>query len=301
MKIEKYQILVLYQSRISKMSKMTLIEKYVDLIRKAEVCKESERKNVKERLYQLSLDSLPKYSLMERLTNYELHTQLSCILTSVYYPFEFSEMTKKILKDVISVNSGEQSIIYSAKSSPLILVKDPKVTEDTDEVEANLNLVREALIGIRALNILRKFIPTFNYIYCIINCGNCCNEEIVEGVCPTGSEVDLCSVRRNHYQMLMENITNAVTLGTYIKDNISIITIDWIYGILLQIFNALRIAFEGSSFTHYDLNYDNILIQSLDKEFQLSILEPTEDRRVGMKGILPVNQLARIIDYGFHS
>ena len=152
------------------------------------------------------------------------------------------------------------------------------VIKEAQEKVNNLTVLHESMVGMLALNNLRKTIPNFACIYGFFNCGNTINN-------------DLC--RNDEYinHIIYENIDNSKSMGDIIKEKS--INSEKYLQYLIQFLYALKIANEKYKFTHYDLHPGNILVRKIP---QVSLIKyKINNRDIYVK----TDEIVTFIDYGF--
>jgi hypothetical protein len=221
-----------------------------------------------------------------------LHEQLECIISAVLlegdknekYSFTERERVTQWFTHLRKI--GESSVqsyamLADISSQPqgIFIIKTPiKIYKD--------NLLHEAMVGITALNTLRRIIPNFMYTYGYLRCSVAQlvqNEPATWCNIPDGVDVSYT---------IIENIRDGVTLSRLIS-NSSVSPSEFI-SIMYQIFNALNVAYKIWDFTHYDLHSYNVLVRRLSKPIALPYYG-TEDKvtRWIISSYIPF-----IIDYG---
>jgi hypothetical protein len=146
------------------------------------------------------------------------------------------------------------------------------------------SLLHEASAGILATNKLKKYIPNFAYTYLLLNH---CNDNTF------GSKIKFCFSPGYTRYLINENIEHDFSLAKLLRitQEKSAISKKDLFGIFIQIFNALSYALDKVGFCHYDLHDENILIKKLDTPMHIkNYLSDKDD-------YITVNYLAVIIDY----
>ncbi len=130
-------------------------------------------------------------------------------------------------------------------------------TTNTFDIIEDKSLIHEWFVGYTCLNSLRRYIPSFAYVYSIVDCsGVLMNTELTE-------VASICGFffGGGHVMLMQEDISDSVSLFRYLTDNRDRITLETFLDILLQVLMALDMAYKKFGFTHYDLHTANILIQ----------------------------------------
>lgn len=221
-----------------------------------------------------------------------LHEQLECIISAVLlegdknekYSFSERERVTEWFTHLRKIGASSiQSYAMIADISPqpqgIFVIKTPiKIYND--------GLLHEAMIGITALNTLRRIIPNFMYTYGYLRCSaaQLVNKEPATWCnIPDGIDVSYT---------ILENIRDATTLRKIVHD--PNLTPSEFLAIMYQLFNALNVAYKIWDFTHYDLHDNNVLIRKLSKPIALPYYG-TQDKvtRWILSSYVPF-----IIDYG---
>lgn len=117
---------------------------------------------------------------------------------------------------------------------------------------SNDNLLHELVVGLYGTNKLRQYIPNFAYVYG----GFKCSPPLIDP--ETKKVVTWCLHDTNPVNyVLYENISPSITMKKYIET----CTGKNFVNIYLQILYALRLALKLSDYTHYDLNYEKVLLR----------------------------------------
>lgn len=117
------------------------------------------------------------------------------------------------------------------------------------------SLLHELVVGLYGTNKLRQYIPNFAYIYG----GFKCSPPLIDP--DTKKVVTWCLHDENSVNyVLYENITPSISMAQFIK----ICSGKDFVNIYLQVLYALRLGLKVIDFTHYDMNYDNILLRTPD-------------------------------------
>lgn len=162
------------------------------------------------------------------------------------------------------------------------------------------DLEHEFLVGL-VLNSLKRIIPNFMHVYSYFECAyplkvvakrdRTLAENKIFSLCPVGTKDGVP-------HMVIENVRDATSLRDWIRTNVwnRTMTEEVFIQVFLQIFNALRVANEAFSFTHYDLHSGNVMIQEAPpgKHFLVPFYEANGEMRYMRTRFIP-----RIIDYGF--
>jgi hypothetical protein len=154
------------------------------------------------------------------------------------------------------------------------------------------DIVHEAVVGLYALNKLRSRIPNFSYVYGTFSC----DRPMIAG----NEVITWCTGTNNSNRYLvMENIVGEelarlLSAGTITPTHLNLI--------MLQLFNALNMAYRRFDYTHYDLHSYNIIVRMLSSPGAIPYYgnrydgdKPVEPSRYVVSNYVPV-----IIDYGFN-
>lgn len=221
-----------------------------------------------------------------------LHEQLECIISAVLsegdkddkYSFTERERVTEWFTHLRRI--GEESVesyAMTADISPqpqgIFVIKTPmKIYKD--------NLLHEAMIGITALNTLRRIIPNFMYTYGYLRCSTAqLVKEEPATWCNIPNGIDISYT-------ILENIRGATTLRKLVSE--SSLSPSEFVSIMYQLFNALNVANKIWDFTHYDLHDNNVLVRKLSKPIALPYYG-TQDKvtRWILSSYVPF-----VIDYG---
>lgn len=210
--------------------------------------------------------------------DFQFHQVLGCLIESLITQGQTPGSTQSTLSGQeltirpIRIDPGPMETNVYGYRDLLIL----KTSQDFSD------LGREALIGMLAINPLRRFIPNFVHTYAVTDCASSV---------PIGNRViGFCAEQGFHHLYVYQEFIQGVDLHTYMANRI--IPVEVIARIYLQVVNAINLASSSFGFTHYDLNARNILIQELDSTITIPIYHN------GNISYLPTTQLARIIDFG---
>ena len=177
-------------------------------------------------------------------------------------PVRNSEIVNGIVGDLMRIGSeSANGIALSGKSSEdnytrrfceTFVVKYPRIINDRTKNE----MLHEAMIGLLAINNLRKFCPNFVYTYGYFSCG-------IPILSPDGVVSEWClSNTENTPYIALENITNSKDLYTFIDNDRT--DIENFLLLYLQIIMALKIAYEQCDFSHGDLHHGNVIIRRVE-------------------------------------
>jgi hypothetical protein len=119
-------------------------------------------------------------------------------------------------------------------------------------------IVHEVFVAIVALNPLRRFIPSFSYVFSYWNCGNFTDSNVyLSGLCATPGTRPVIIYESNPSAIpLVRRMEKPITLSS---------VLDW----LLQLMGALEWAHSYADYTHYDLHSGNVLVQDLDEPISI--------------------------------
>lgn len=136
-------------------------------------------------------------------------------------------------------------------------------TPNTFDITEDKTLIHEWFVGYTSLNSLRKYIPSFPYIYSIVNCSGVLLDAEIQNVIST------CGFffGAGHTMIFQEDVANSTSVYKYLTKNRDRLSFDMYLNILMQVMFALDMAYKSFNFTHYDLHTDNILVQELPQYF----------------------------------
>jgi len=169
---------------------------------------------------------------------------------------------------------GVAMLAGPASLPDMFIIKAPRSRGD--------HLCHEAIIGLYALNPLRRFIPNFMFVYSAFFCS--------PPVLKNRQVTTWCTKEDGAVTYLvLENIKGGVPMNEFIK---TCTEVEYAQ-VYLQLLLALNMAWNSCQYTHFDLHYGNVLVQRLP--YLIAIPYQTS------KGTsyLHTMVVARIIDYGF--
>lgn len=179
------------------------------------------------------------------------------------------------VQELDTIAAGAYGVVYIAKNSdvPLFIVK--KLKKDTP------HLYLEARVGI-LLNKLRAYTPGFALTHQLYQDRDL--EEIRNDVYKWGKP----HTQKNY--LFIENIPNAKSVKDTLTNNPA--TFMELITCLLQIESTLNVAYKTMSFTHNDLHYSNVLIQSTTADTWIPIYYGENTF------YMLTDQITRILDFG---
>lgn len=292
-----------YDEIIQKHSLQALQEKkYID---KLQLCTLPIWRKIFPDVTEASLPKLEeiKNTLSARFYDPSYLKWMVCNFAGTYSAYVFPKETKlpkKVQKPITEnvgnaiydlVTLGEESadgFVWSSKYrgvKDLFLIKTGKAYKDLENTISTSNQIyHEWFIGAACLNNLRGEISNFMYVYGNYQC-NLPDVEKREGKTVTTKFCRTSKQPVGNY-VLIENIVGSGALWDYIPTA----SPDSIISILLQIFGALKLAYERYKFCHYDLHPGNILLRDTGKIVYVKL--PGDYGHVATR-FIPV-----IIDYG---
>lgn len=150
-------------------------------------------------------------------------------------------------------------------------------------------LLHELVVGLYGTNKLREYIPNFAYIYG----GFKCSPPLIDP--DSRKVVTWCLHDQNAVNyVLYENIAPAVTMDKYIET----CTGKEFVNAYLQILYATRLGLLLIDYSHYDLNYKNVLIRTPDQNRPEQNFQIAYETERGVEYIT-TKVISTIIDYGF--
>ena len=233
----------------------------------------------------------------------DLHSNIACLVDSIIgnsIPENtFDEEDIKSIIDVYGPKKSERSknIFTSPRligppsiegyametslssSSKLFVIKTPRNRKRD-------NLVHEALCGLYVTNSVRRMVPNFMYVYGFSTCS--------PPVIKDNDVLGWCSSDQNKLSYLVsENIINSIPMKKFtVYPNI---TYHDVCAVLLQVFNALHIAYREYNYIHFDLHADNVLV----REFESEVAIPFYNISGKIEGYIVSRYVPYIIDYGY--
>ena len=216
---------------------------------------------------------------------------------NIFADINLKEQVGSITKIGVDSRYGSVYLLHNKRDVPLYVMK---VANQIVEGVQNDSVYHEAIIALGALNKLRDQVPNFVHIYGTFTCGPTISVDYLDKSIndPTTSidyddkeltdPVFMCSTDSpNYLHIIEEYVPHARTL----REEFETITTAEYVNVLLQVANALNLAYKKFDFTHYDLHPGNILIQRLSYYIAIPIYGDTTK-------YLRTKILARIIDYG---
>ena len=146
--------------------------------------------------------------------------------------------------------------------------------------------LREYIISYFSINKLRFIIPTFAYTYDIFSCKN----TGYDGSLDLNNFCDN-SVNRNLYTV-MEKVNGNSVKDLFMKKSLNFQT--WLE-IFIQLLLSLEVAQRETNFTHFDLHYENVMVQTTkNSSYNINIDNITY--KIKNSSLTPI-----IIDFGLSS
>lgn len=202
---------------------------------------------------------LPKLSAdLETMLVFDtsLHAQISCLLEALFFPYGsdnnllHDRVRNKISFPQVTGDEGRGNLFAAALKGGLSMFT----------IKSNLNLPYEQLyeyiIGKLVLNPLRYETPNFAFTYAYHSCNNYFIDD-------KNQVTTWCITDREQSGYLYREKIDGLTLNEWMQQ----------YGgdepvlveILLQIIDALALAYERYNFQHHDLTGDNIIVRELSE------------------------------------
>ena len=259
------------------------------LVENMSPCIPSKLESIKDNFHSLKDDELESI-VRESFFNENAMKTAQCAINSLFYtsPYDFGGLSiddkittyiRNLRKIGGETTEGEAFVADFGKAQDLFVIKSPKH-------KVYDRLIHELVVGLYGTNKLRKYIPNFSYVYG----GFKCSPPVYNG--KTKKIINWCEdgPEKVNY-VLYENITPSLPLPDYIKT----CTGKEFLNVYMQILYSLRLAYDISDFTHYDLHNENILIR-LTNHTNFQIPYETENKKVEY---LQSKVIATFIDYGF--
>ena len=196
-----------------------------------------------------------------------------------------SEAVNTYIKNIKRVTVGGSGAIYNIAmydNSFRLLIKAPKIDGWGIEQHIMDEIEREYVIGTKAMNNLRYYVPNFMYTYGMMTCP----------IPDSGIKLPMCESRysgNDAPQLLVEYIQGRTFYSYLVKDEIDF---DLFLNLYVQVLLALELAQRKYSFTHYDLHTNNVMIRKLDKPIEYTVCFDDKLYHIRTK------YLAVIIDFG---
>lgn len=242
-------------------SNLTTIPAFeLGLYLKASACKGPD---IKIRIFQLDLELLT----MSNKFDPTVESGLSCVATALLspkYPDRLDGwITKRLTSDTYVLSKDNYAVFFLKSSSHY---------EST---------IHEIVVGLVALNELRIYLPNFQYTYGSLNCPA---PQDGYAVCPVSSGNVVP-------QAILEILD-----GTETKILREYATYGWsgldLVNFVVQLVNALYVAYGRYQFKHNNLTLDNIIIQVLEYELSIPIYNSQ-----GILAFLATKSVIRITDF----
>lgn len=203
--------------------------------------------------------------------HYERYASISALFTYYKLIAQYCELAITQLESIY-----RQPLQYYALSTGGLIYKlipDPYYEMQLPQIRAKIPvtdapgrvrpIIHEAFVAMVALNPLRRFIPTFSYMYSYWECGSFI--DILYSKTPAGG---LCSTSGTRPVMIYESNTSAEPLSSNVEYDLPDVL-----NFLLQLMGALQMAHTYADYTHYDLHQGNILLQDLAKPISIAYQE----------------------------
>lgn len=285
-----------YSKEVSNTRKKKIIDNVKDILVEAGICSSSNKSLSDSFLVKLNYFANNDSKLQKLVTGYgtfnqNLHQNIACLVSAILskdsnIPGKFNKIHNwfRGLKQ-IGADSVEGYALRASftTNNELFIVKTSRNPKKDD-------ISHEALVGLYVTNILRKWVPNFMYVYGHTKCSPMLikNRE-VQTWC-SSNELGVS-------YLVVENIKNSVPIWKWLQTA----SYEDFVKVILQIFNALNIAYKYFGFVHHDFHQDNIMVRKFDSPVPVEIHSFTEDnlgRTVGREYV-STNFVPYIIDYGF--
>jgi hypothetical protein len=250
---------IIYEKRFSKLKVFTDVNKYdilVDDAKRADINTDVDLLD----LNPTSLLNMTKY-------NGSFDHIYQNVLTNIFSKFTIDSNIDKFKLFITSIEKYNEKKILSAESDGIEL---PFIMKYDD------NIINEAFVG-SYINLLRNRIPNFVHTYASF----LCSEKSENG------KISICDNPEEKQNFIILEKLYGKTLHNYLKDNSDV---DVFVSGIIQILNALNIAYKEFDFTHYDLHTGNIIVEELDELHFIPILDG--------KYYLNTMHIFKIIDFG---
>jgi hypothetical protein len=148
---------------------------------------------------------------------------------------------------------------FLRKENPLFVIH-------AGDRESNIPITNEAIVGLRALNYLRDYFPTFQYIYAAFR-APALNTKSGAAF----SDTDFFTT-----YTLVETLTDHLPLNKWIDENSENENLeDLLFQVLFQVFSALSDAYDSYGFSHNNLKMSNIFVRTFDTEQTINYKDST--------------------------
>lgn len=158
---------------------------------------------------------------------------------------------RKYLQETTFLARSSESSVFKSR---VALTDGSVAVKESDSDSA----VHEVVVGVKAINYLRDFIPTFAKVYGYVSCG-----KWIEG---KDKKIEWCNYPDPETNYVFYEIINGQSFADFLSVRRSHTTL---LKIILGVCYSLKIAREIFEFTHYDLHDRNLMIITLPEEVEV--------------------------------
>ena len=260
-----------------------------ELIKYSTVCDVPMLNNIRDRIGGLEANRLKEYTI-KQLHNPAAMNAAMCVADSIFYTSP-SDIGSFYLNNRIRLYIHNMKQIGSDTVEGYVLTSDFENAKDFFVIKvarspSDDTLLHELIIGLYGTNKLRQYIPNFTYVYG----GFKCSPPLIDP--ETKKVVTWCLHDDNAVNyVIYENINHSISMNKYLetcsgKDFLNV---------YMQTLYAIRLAFKVIDYTHYDLNYDNVLIRNPFSEKRKFQIKYETERGVEY---ITTQIISTIMDYG---
>lgn len=208
-----------------------------------------------------------------------LHREISCLLEALFYPYTDSPLHDRVRSHIEIPKLLDGSTIFVsglAPSNDLFVIKATSASI--------LECLYEYIIGKLVINPLREEIPNFVYTYAYHECNkyNVATDRRLGGWCVSDEP-------QTGY-LYLEKI-NGISFESFCREYAQGGTVEFVE-VMLQIINALYVAYKRFSFLHKDLHGNNIIVREISSPMCIPITV------LGGRQYLCSRWIPQIIDLG---
>lgn len=228
----------------------------------------------------LNINTFQLYEDLQSLLvfDYTLHQQIGCLLDTLFHPYNdspFRDRVRSVIAEPERLDFTFNIFLSGfVRKEHLFVIK-------TNSMNA-LECLYEYIIGKLIVNPLREITPNFMYTYAYHECGTyAVVRDRIQGWCTTDAPQE--------GYLYLEKITGETLLEfCLIHEEGSVPFVE----VMLQVINALYLAYQQCSFRHNDLHGRNIIIRELSTPICIPIVV------LGQEQYLHSRYVAQIIDFG---
>lgn len=231
-----------------------------------------------ELLVKRSILSDPTLNILARSRFYDSRAMkfLECIFHAIVWAGEprakvlpWTMRLDKFVQELTDIrDQSSNGIVFFTRMEGSDVPIAMKMAQDTSDEKSVKDIGHEWFVGSQCTNYMRKFVPTFVYVYGSIRCS--------PAFFDNDNSVSFCRVPGESgttRYIIYEDLRPAMSYSKFIKYRCNNVT-DFLQ-IFLQVTYALAMAHHLFKFTHYDLHTGNVLIR--DPENSLTRLSHSKN------------------------